>query len=255
MSKLVVKRRFGVINKICVFVATLIVAALFGVPVWALNPENEEEVKKKLSEILASGEFGDKKDSKSLLEILHDKFIDFIKSIWKKFDIGSKVEGVFENAKISEEAMFFLKILSIVLMLAVVVLVIYFVTRRFIRPRKLRQEEDALLLDVLKDPDEVYKKACEYCNDGDYTQGLRFLYISLLIRFNEQNIIRINKAKTNKQYLLEIRNNKPELYDVMNDFTQVFNRHWYGGRNADKPTFDVWNNTYNNLHIKEGGKQ
>ncbi len=247
MSKLVVKRYISIINKACIFIATLSVVALFNVSAWALNPQNEEEVKKKLSEILASGEFADKKKSKSLLEILHEKFIDFIKSIWKKFDIGSKVEGVLENARVSKEAMFFLKILSIVLMLAVIVLIIYIITKRFTRPRKLRQEEDALLLDVLKDPDEVYKKACEYYNKGDYTQGLRFLYISLLIRFNEQNIIRINKAKTNKQYLNEIRNNRSDLYDFMNDFTQAFNRHWYGGRDADKSTFDSWNNTCN-LH-------
>ncbi|OPZ87524.1 MAG: hypothetical protein BWY74_03384 [Firmicutes bacterium ADurb.Bin419] len=252
MSKLLVKRHFGNINRICVFMATLSVVALFELPVRALSPENEEEIRKKLSDILASGEFGEKIKSKSLLEILYEKFMDFIKSIWKKFDIGNKFEGVLENAKVSEETLFFLKILSIVLMLAVILLVIYFVARRFTRPRKLRQKEDALLLDVLKDPDDVYKKACECCDNGDYTQGLRFLYISLLIRFNEQNIIRINKAKTNKQYLNEIRNNKPDLYDFMNDFTQVFNRHWYGGKNADKSTFDNWNNIYNNLYaLKE----
>lgn len=246
MYKLVVRNFFKNKKTFSCILAALSMAALFSVQVLAFSPENEEEVKKKLSEILASGEFGEQKRSKSLLEILHDKFIEFIKKLWEKLNIGDKLESVFGGAKVSPEVMLILKIIAIVLMLAIIVLVIFFVTRKFTRARKVRQE-DALLLNELKNPDEVYKKAFDYYNSGDYTQGLRFLYISLLIKFNELNIIRINKAKTNKQYLSEIRDNKPEIYDVMIEFTQVFNRHWYGGRNADKATFVSWNDVYNKL--------
>ncbi len=245
MSKLLVGRVYKKINMWILVVLSM--TALFSVQAKAFSPENENEVKDALSRILASGEFGEKTKSKSFLEILHDKFIEFVKSIWEKLNITNKLESVFSGSKVSKEVMFVLQIIAIVLILAIIGLIIYFAAKKLTRSRKVRQEEDALLLNILKDPDEVYKKAFDYYNSGDYTQGLRFLYISLLIRFNDLNIIRINKAKTNKQYLNEIKENKHEVYDVMVEFTQVFNRHWYGGKNADKATFVNWNEVYSNL--------
>jgi flagellar basal body-associated protein FliL len=162
-------------------------------------------------------------------------------------NISNKLQRVFSGSKVSKEVMFILQIIAIVLILTIIGLIIYFTAKKLTRSRRIRQEEDALLLNILKDADEVYKKAFDYYNKGDYTQGLRFLYISLLIRFNKLNIIRINKAKTNKQYLKEIGENKPEFYEVMAEFTLVFNMHWYGGKNAVKATFVNSNEVYGKL--------
>lgn len=214
----------------------------------ALPPQKEEEIKRKLSEILSAREFADKNKQISPFEIFWDKIKEFFKSIWKKMDIGEKLEDAFGNIRITEDAMYFLKILTIALMVVAIVLIVYFIARKYTQPRKLRQREDALLIEKLKDHEEVYKMACQCYDKGDYSQGLRFLYISMLIRLNELNIIRINKAKTNRQYLYEIRDNRSDFYSSMNDFTQAFNRHWYGGRKADKSIFDMWNNTYCSLH-------
>lgn len=223
------------------------IVALLTAKVKAHSPANEDEIKNKLSKILASGEFSEKNEAKSLLEILHDKFIEFLKGIWEKLNMTDKIQRVFSNSKISKEVLSLLQIIAIVIILAIIVLIIYLVTKKFTYSRKVRQDEDALLLNVLKDADEVYRKAFDYYSKGEYTQGLRFLYISLLLRLNELNIIRINKAKTNKQYLIEIKDNKPEIHDIMAEFTHVFNRYWYGGRRADKSVFVKWNDVYGNL--------
>lgn len=223
------------------------VFSLIFTEVKAFSPANEEEIKNKLSKILSSSEFSEKNEYKSLLEILNEKFIEFLKSIWKKLNTTKKMESVFRNSKVPKEVMIFLQIIAILFIVTIIVLVIYLISRRLKISRKVRQEEDALLLNILKDADEVYKKAFDYYNSGDYTQGLRFLYISVLIRLNDFNIIRINKAKTNKQYLIEIRDNKPEIHELMAEFTHVFNRHWYGGRHADRDVFVKWNDVYGNL--------
>ncbi|MEN2774406.1 hypothetical protein ABCY62_05040 [Acetivibrio clariflavus] len=230
-----------------VILAIIGIANLFTDKVKAYSPENEEEIRKKLSKILNSGEFSEKTEAKSLLEVLHDKFIEFLKNIWEKLNMTDKLQKVFSGSKVSKEVLVLLQIIAIAIILAIIVLVIYFVVKRFTYSRKVRQEEDALLLNVLKDADEVYRKAFDYYNTGDYTQGLRFLYISLLIRLNDLNIIRINKAKTNKQYLVEIKDNKPEIHGVMAEFTHVFNRYWYGGKKADKSIFVKWNDEYGSL--------
>lgn len=223
------------------------VISLLFTEVNALSPANEEEIKNKLSKILSSGEFGEKNEYKSLLEILNEKFIEFLKGIWNKLNMTKKMESVLRNSKVSKEVMIFLQIIAILFIVTIIVLVIYLIIKRVKISRKVRQEEDALLLNILKDADDVYKKAFDYYNSGDYTQGLRFLYISVLIKLNDFNIIRINKSKTNKQYLIEIRDNKPEIHDIMVEFTHVFNRHWYGGRHADRDVFVKWNDVYGNL--------
>ena len=180
-------------------------------------------------------------------QMLKEKFIEFIKNLLKKLNMRNRIQTVFGNSKVPDEVMWLFEVISILLILLIIGLVIYFTAKRYKRTQKMRQEEDALLLDILKDAGEVYKRAFDYYNSGDYNQGLRFLYISLLIRLNDYNIIRINKAKTNKQYLLEIRDNKPEIYDDMVEFTNVFNRHWYGRKRADKAVFVNWNEVYSNL--------
>lgn len=237
-----------VLRKIFFNVLAIIgMAVLYADNVKAYGPDSEEEIRKKLLKILNSGEFGEKTEAESLLEILHDKFIEFLKSIWEKMNVTDRLLKVFSGSKVSREVLVLFQIIAIVIILVIIVLVVYLISKRFTYSRKVKQEEDALLLNILKDADEVYRKAFDYYNSGDYTQALRFLYISLLIRLNDLNIIRINKAKTNKQYLLEIKDNRPEIHDIMAEFTQVFNRYWYGGKKADKSIFVKWNDEYGSL--------
>lgn len=235
-------------KKIQMYVLGIIsIAALYVYNAKALNPANEEEIKDELSKILNSFELSEKNQNNDFFEMLKEKLIEFLKNLWKKLNMKNKLQKVFGNTKVPDEVMWIFQIIAIILILLIIGLVIYFVVKKYKRTQKVRQEEDALLLDILKDADEVYRRAFDCYSSGDYTQGLRFLYISLLIRLNEYNIIRINKAKTNKQYLLEIRDNKPEIHDAMVEFTSVFNRHWYGRKRADKAVFVNWNDVYSNL--------
>lgn len=245
MKKLVIEK---VYKKIFMGLLGLFSAmALFAANATAFSPDNEEEIKNKLSKILDSIESSEQIEARSLLEVLHDKFFELIKKIWNKLNMTDKLQKVLTGSKVSKEFMVVLQIIAIILIVAIIVLLIYLVKKRLKFSRKIRREEDALLLNILKDADEVYKKAFDYYSNGDYTQALRYLYISLLIQLNDLNIIRINKAKTNKQYLIEIKDNKPEIYDVVAEFTHVFNKYWYGGKHADKAIFVNWNDIYGNL--------
>lgn len=114
----------------------------------------------------------------------------------------------------------------------------------------MKDDEDILL--SIKSPEEILKTVEEYTAKGDYTGALRFLYIASLIKLNNSNIVKLNKSKTNKQYLAEIKLNKPELFNIFSKFTQDFNRYCYGGKVISRDKFQNWHKVYSEVISKEG---
>jgi hypothetical protein len=106
---------------------------------------------------------------------------------------------------------------------------------------------------VLKDADTAEEKALKYYRNGEYKLGLRFLYISLLIYFNEINVIRIDKSKTNRQYLKEVQRSGHARFDTFSEFTGVFNEVWYGNRKASGEMFMKWYENFNLLKKEATG--
>lgn len=77
MLKLLLKKLFFNTKTYMSAAATLSMVALVSVQVHAFSPENEMEVKDKLSKILASGEFGDKKSQKACLNYCMISLLSF----------------------------------------------------------------------------------------------------------------------------------------------------------------------------------
>jgi len=142
---------------------------------------------------------------------------------------------------------FIIEIICIVLIIAFLAAIIFFIFKGLRKSRRMKEKDDTVLLTSLKDPETVESKALEYADKGDYRQAIRLLYISMLLRFNEDNIIKIDKSKTNKQYLIEMQINGFEKYDLVTEFTEIFNRCWYGNRNLQKEKFDYWFGNYTKL--------
>jgi len=73
------------------------------------------------------------------------------------------------------------------------------------------------------------------------------LYLSLILKLNEQNILLINKSKTNKEYMDELREKDYIHFETVMEFTRVFNRCWYGNRNLSREMFDKWISEYSSI--------
>jgi cbb3-type cytochrome oxidase subunit 3 len=142
---------------------------------------------------------------------------------------------------------FIFYIIVFILFILIIASIVYLVIRHRRNNRKLKEEEDSELLSQLKDPEEVKLKAMEFYRNGDFRQGIRFLYLSLILKLNEQNLILINKAKTNKEYMNELSMKEYTHFEKVVEFTGVFNRCWYGNRNLDKEMFDKWNMEYSSI--------
>jgi hypothetical protein len=130
---------------------------------------------------------------------------------------------------------------------------LFFLVRNIRASRRWKEQDDALPVNSMKLPSSVEETAVEFSRKGDYKQALRFLYIAMLLRFNEMDWIRIDKAKTNRQYVMEIMNGSFERKQEVRDFTEAFNRYWYGNRSLDRDTFEDWYEKYS-LLVKGGEK-
>lgn len=213
----------------------------------------EDEVRERLDRILSSRDFVQSDKTGGLLDSIAEYIKHLVEWIKEKIDALQLTPNKFSipGRSVSPEEAFLLKIIGIFILILFVSVILFFLIRNLRWSKKLMEKEDAELLSTLKDADEVEQRALQYSMKGDYRQGLRFLYISLLLKLNESNVIRIDKSKTNKQYLIEVINSGFGMHRDFREFTQAFNEFWYGSKPIDSTVFDGWHERYS-LLVKEG---
>jgi len=206
---------------------------------------SENRVRKNIDDILASRDFAKKPEGKSLLEVL----AEFIRDTYEWFaeklnNILGFSDSSHQIKSMSPQTLLVLKIIGILIIIGFIVFLLWFVLRNIKLSKRIKHEEDAILLTTLSNYEEVERTALDYCSKGDYNQGLRFLFLALLIRLNQVNIIKIEKSKTNRQYLMEIRANGYGNYNIISEFTREFNECRYGRQSVSRERFEIWLEKY-----------
>jgi hypothetical protein len=80
------------------------------------------------------------------------------------------------------------------------------------------------------------KRAETLSMQGDYRNAIRYLYLSSLLRLDEQGLLRYDRSRTNREYLRGI-SSRPELAKPLRDVIDVFDRVWYGFEAVDETTY------------------
>ncbi len=260
MHNLVDKRGKTLIALLAFLLLFVFVSRTGAAAVNAMEPDREKEVRDSVESILKDREFSDKKLENSTMETIAlgiKKLIDDIKERIKK--LFSRIQFPDMNLAplpegVSPAAAMALKSAGILIIALLLFLLLFFISRNFRNSKYLKQQEDRELLLSLKDSSLIFQKALELAAKGDFRQGIRHLYIALLLHFNEIDLIKIDKSKTNKQYLGEIKNGGFEHFDMVLEFTRDFNRFWYGNMVPGSESFDLWRNRFN-LLVKEVEKK
>jgi hypothetical protein len=74
---------------------------------------------------------------------------------------------------------------------------------------------------------------------GDYRTAVRYMYISALLWLDERDILRYDRALTNREYLERVRDN-PALSQRMTPIVETFDRVWYGHLPIDAESFAAY---------------
>lgn len=72
--------------------------------------------------------------------------------------------------------------------------------------------------------------------EGNFRQAIRYHYLQLLQEFSRQSLIRLEKNKTNQQYVEEIKHHK--WGDDFRRATDYYNFVWYGEHPLDAPHYE-----------------
>ncbi|MBU7006827.1 DUF4129 domain-containing protein [Phosphitispora fastidiosa] len=73
--------------------------------------------------------------------------------------------------------------------------------------------------------------ASRYADAGDYREAVRYLYLSLLMFLDGQQLIQFRMSKTNLDYLGELRKSSADS-DRFTGAANFFERKWYGMENC-----------------------
>lgn len=79
-------------------------------------------------------------------------------------------------------------------------------------------------------------QAGQLARGGDYRAGVRYLYLSALLWLDERNLLRYDRALTNREYLERVRDN-PALRTQLAAVVETFDQVWYGHMAIDADTF------------------
>jgi hypothetical protein len=82
----------------------------------------------------------------------------------------------------------------------------------------------------------AFQQASTLARDGDYRTAMRYLYLSALLWLDERNLLRYDRALTNREYLERLHDN-PDLRAHLAPIVDTFDRVWYGYGALDADDF------------------
>lgn len=81
------------------------------------------------------------------------------------------------------------------------------------------------------------EEAARRAEQGDFTEAIRFLFLSLVYRFDEAGRVSFQKAYTNREYLTLFAD-RPAVQHDLKVFVDTLDDHWYGQRPTDRPRYE-----------------
>jgi hypothetical protein len=114
---------------------------------------------------------------------------------------------------------------------------------------------EALPFRVRSGPLGLLDEARRHYELGDFRQAIVYLFSYQLIEMDKQQIIRLAKGKTNRQYLREVRR-RPSLQSLVNQTMFAFEDVFFGDHSLDRARFEsCWLrlNEFETLVTQQGG--
>jgi hypothetical protein len=82
-----------------------------------------------------------------------------------------------------------------------------------------------------------WEEARRRAADMDFTEAIRFLFLSLVYRFDESGRVNFQQAYTNREYLALFAD-RPAVHDPLKVFVDTLDDYWYGLRSTDRRQYE-----------------
>jgi hypothetical protein len=187
----------------------------------AVHPD-DGAIRHRLEDILSRSEFHPEDQNKfwqRLLQYIGD-FIEWLRGL-----------------QTTAPALFWLIIISLIVLLVLVLTHMTWTVAKVLglsdRPARAEdQKEKRSRLSAI-----YRQEAARRAEQGDFTEAIRFLFLSLVYRFDEAGRVSFQKAYTNREYLT-LFHDRPAVQHDLAVFVDTLDDHWYGQRPTDRGRYE-----------------
>ncbi|MBP1990891.1 DUF4129 domain-containing protein [Paenibacillus eucommiae] len=183
------------------------------------------EDKEKLKQILSKDEYTAYTRSEGW------SFRELLRWLWRKF------LGLFPDLQMSKGVGSLLTYGLLLIVLAVIVFAIYWFSKQLLRQGRVRMRSYLPEGELSRSYSYYWQQAAEYGAAGNWREGIRSVFLSLLFYLEAQKHIRVEKWKTNWEYADELAGAEPSLVPLLHDCSLLFERVWYGKQEANEAIF------------------
>lgn len=169
---------------------------------------------------------------------LRESFVEWLNSLFPSVKVG--------NTGIGDHI---INIIAIVLIIIFVVVLVYTLFRLLEHYRKKEKEEFKSTINIITgtlDSKSWFDLAKNSALKGQHRDACRAIYMSLLLYLDENGIIKYDNAKTNMEYLQNVKSTE-ELYSPMKKVITVFEYLWYGKHSGTSSDYDLCLELYNKV--------
>ncbi len=141
-------------------------------------------------------------------------------------------------------------LIGVVLLLAVILYLLVNLRRGIVDDARIAADND----DPVPTASEAFDQASALARDGDYRAAVRSLYLSALLWLDEQNLLRYDRALTNREYLERAQRN-PALLARLTPVIETFDQVWYGHTPVDASAFVAYRQQIEALRREMGAQR
>ncbi len=141
-------------------------------------------------------------------------------------------------------------LVGVVLLLAVILYLLVNLRRGIVGDARITADND----DSVPTASEAFDQASALARDGDYRAAVRSLYLSALLWLDEQNLLRYDRALTNREYLERAQRN-PALLARLTPVIETFDQVWYGHTPVDASAFAAYRQQIEALRREMGAQR
>jgi hypothetical protein len=181
--------------------------------------------KEKLKEILSKDEYTAYTGSG------HGSFWDFLKPLFRK------LKSLFPDFHVSKGAGDWMTILLLLLLLVLVGFAIYWLCKQLIRQGRVSARPYLPGGEISRSYRYYWEQAREFETSGAWREGVRSVFLTLLFYLEERSLIRVEKWKTNWEYVDEMTGTDPTWIALFRESSLLFEQIWYGKEEVSPDVF------------------
>lgn len=207
----------------------------------------DPEARARLDRILARPDYRSPELQESSVRSIARKIKDFIARLLSKL-FGRRISGP-ASSPTSASGSFF-RIIIILATIAALLYGLFILFRHFPKWKKKKEDDEEEVREILGEqiavnatPADLLSDATEYARKGEYRLAIRRAYIAALFELEQRGKLRLNRARTNRDYLSALRSDGT-VYPSFSVMTGKYEHVWYGQQKATEEEFNQFVDRY-----------